>query len=386
MRGGNLLMDFHSRFSSFVEAHGQSLIDLSLYVSSQNYVSSTRPAYSSILQWPTQWITPPKRRAAAKTRTQHLGLSSLDVDTASDASKKSTNTPGSEQIPDSLMRRSKETVTSLLSQPHHKSHFRLDALTRNFLEPLQDLLGKGSFFFSDEQPSSLDCLTLGYLALALFPELPQPWLADIMRAKFGRLCAYVHNRRGTFFGGPVSVEDALSVGDDSAGKDEAEVERTKRVKDKGALPWMTPERGGLITIGSLLLDNILDSIPLVDQLRASNRLARAAEDSDMTDQEKEQIRAIASARRRELFSQIITVGAGISAFVGYLFYTGIVSLPSDEAEMSEKRGLADMGEAGAMLAMANYMDDEAARSQEGNTSEHEPVVEVDVEVDGERAI
>jgi hypothetical protein len=39
----------------------------------------------------------------------------------------------------------------------------------------------------------------------------------------------------------VSVEDALSVGDDSAGKDEAEVERTKRVKDKGALPWMTPE-------------------------------------------------------------------------------------------------------------------------------------------------
>ncbi|KAI9870360.1 MAG: hypothetical protein M1830_004339, partial [Pleopsidium flavum] len=315
----------------------------------------------------------------------HLGISSLDVDTASGASERSNNIPGSEHIPESLVRRSEETVTSILSQPHRQSRIRLDALTRNFLEPLQDLLGKQSFFFSDEQPTSLDCLTLGYLALALYPDLPQPWLADIMREGFESLCAYVHNLRGSFFGGPVRIEDALSTRDGPAGADEAEAERNKRAKGKGPLPWLAPERGGLTTIGSLLLSNILDSIPLIDQLRASNRLTLAANESNLTEQEKAQVQAIATARRRELFSQVITVGAGISAFVGYLFYTGIVSLPGEEEEMvaGEKRGLADLGEAGAMLAMADYMD---GRSQKGNTSEHHPVVEVDVEVDGERAM
>lgn len=341
-------------FSSFIEANGQPLIDLSLYVSSQNYINSTRPAYSSILQWPNQWITPPKCRAAAKARTQHLGLSSLDVDTASDASKPKSDRPGSEQIPESLVRRSKETVTSVLSQPHHKSYIRLDALACNCLEPLQELLSRKSFFFSDEQPSSLDCLALGYLALALYPELSQPWLADIMRSKFGRLCAYVHHLQRRFFGGPVSVEDAMYTEDDTAGKDEAQVERSKRARGKGTLPWSAPERGGLLVIGSLLLDNVLDSIPLIGQIRASNRLTRAAEDSDMTEQEKQQVQAIATTRRKELFSQIVTVGTGISAFVGYLFYTGIISLSDEEEEFSEKNSLSDLGEAGALLAMADY--------------------------------
>lgn len=161
----------------------------------------------------------------------------------------------------------------------------------------------------------------------------------------------------------MSVEQALVAAGSSAEQDkaeaEAEAEKNQRAHEKGALPWRAPERGGLLAIGSLVLENVLDSIPLVDQLRASNRLSRAANESGyMPEEEKKQVQAVATARRRELFSQVVTVGAGLSAFVGYLFYNGIISLSTDngEEEGGEKRNLADMGEAGAMLAMANYTD------------------------------
>jgi sorting and assembly machinery component 37 len=344
-------------FSSFVEAHGQPLLDLSLYVSSENYASATRPAYAPILPWPGQWLTPPDRRAAARARTTHLGLSSLDLDTPDPASKRNADhTPGSDSIPASLLRRPRETVTSLLSSPQRRNNIHLHTLTRTFLQPLQELLGKKKFFFGGDRPSSLDCLAVGYLALALYPDLPQPWLAEIMRTDFGRLGGYVHNLVGAFFGGSVSVEQALGAGIASAGLlNKTDAERHRLARERGLLPWKAPERGGLWTIGSLVLENVLDSVPLVDQLRASNRLSRAARESNLTEEEKKQVRAVAAARRRELFSQVLAVGAGFSAFVGYLFYNGIVSFStSEEEEAVDKRSLADMGEAGAMLAMANY--------------------------------
>lgn len=212
-------------------------------------------------------------------------------------------------------------------------------------------MGKKKFFFGGDRPSSLDCLAVGYLALALYPDLPQPWLAEIMRTDFGRLAGYVHNLLGAFFGGSVSVEQALVAGP----PDKTDAERHLQARERGLLPWKAPDRGGLWAIGSLVLENVLDSVPLVDQLRASNRLSRAARESNyLTEEEKKQVRAVAAARRRELFSQVLAVGAGLSVFVGYLFHNGIVSLSSSEEEAVDKRSLADMGEAGAMLAMANY--------------------------------
>ncbi len=336
------------------------MTDLSLYVSSRNYASATRPAYASILTWPNQWITPSNRRAAAQARTQHLGLSAWNLDAPDDVSVKPHDPSGADRIPESLPRRppaSRKSVTSLLSEPQHQHRFRLQALTRRFLQPLQDRLGKKSFLLSDDAPVSVDCWAVAYLSLALYPALPEPWLADLMRSEFGRLCAYVHHLRDMFFGGPVRVEDALDGRDgDAATDDRVEAERNARARGKGTLPWKAPERGGLMAIGSLLVTNVVDSIPLVDQFRATNRLARAADDGDLNETEKTQLRAVATARRKELVAQIVTVGAGLSGFVGYLFYAGILSLSSEEeVEEDEKQNLADMGEAGAMLAMADYV-------------------------------
>lgn len=68
------------RFSSFFESRGQPLLDLSLYVSSENYTTCTRSAYANILSWPGSWVTPPELRAAVRNARNILDcrLSTID--------------------------------------------------------------------------------------------------------------------------------------------------------------------------------------------------------------------------------------------------------------------------------------------------------------------
>jgi hypothetical protein len=57
---------------------------------------------------------------------------------------------------------------------------------------------------------------------------------------------------------------------------------------------------------------------------------------------------MATNRNRELYGQIFAVGAGISTFVGYLFWVGILQLPKRRSHDNGKR---DFGAAGAMLGL-----------------------------------
>ncbi|KAI4269069.1 MAG: hypothetical protein L6R38_007608, partial [Xanthoria sp. 2 TBL-2021] len=188
MQGKTLITHVFS-YISFLETHAQPLIDLNLYVSSENYHASTRPAYSLILHWPNTWLLPPQRRAAAKARTDHLKFSSLDLDTVDqdeDAIQKSQFAAGTE-IPKRLIRSTPRTTASLAKKKgQHAARFRLDRLAEGLLGPLNDLLKGKQYLLSDEEKrmTSLDCLALGYLALAMVPEVPQPWLSNKMKQKY----------------------------------------------------------------------------------------------------------------------------------------------------------------------------------------------------------
>lgn len=149
--------------------------------------------YNTIQSFPLPYLTPPSVRAAAKQRTAHLGLSSLDIDTEDYPSSH-----GDSVIPPSL-RVPRNTVSSLLAaSPEKSAQIRLDALTTDFLEPLQKLRNGKRFLVSDRQFSSLDCLVLAYLSLMLVPELPQPWLAKTMQRKFPDMCTWMAELRGRF--------------------------------------------------------------------------------------------------------------------------------------------------------------------------------------------
>ncbi|CAO2657335.1 Nn.00g034610.m01.CDS01 [Neocucurbitaria sp. VM-36] len=213
-------------FTTFLQATATPLLDLSLYVSAENYNTTTSSAYTAILPWYANYTVPPRRRELARTRTAHMGLSSLDVDTTAEegfapgrgtasseyeAAKKAAGIPTDRQ-PNTLSMGRGKGLGGLLGGPMYAARFRLDTLSNELLEPLSDLLGDYDHLLHGVQPSSLDCLAFGYLALLLYPVMPQAWLRETIQTKYPRIATYIRRQRQHLLGNEhVNPADVWSI-------------------------------------------------------------------------------------------------------------------------------------------------------------------------------
>lgn len=340
-------------FSSFLTSQAHPLLDLSLYVASENY-TKTRTAYSSILQWPTQYFIPPQRRTLAKARTEHLGLSSLDLDTLDEERRSSRK--AADLIPQSL-RTSQPTVTGMMKEKQSGARFKLDALVDAAFRPLQQLLGEKKWMLSDERASSLDCLALGYLSLALIPERPQSWLAEGLQGRYPDLCKFVESGVKEVFGGNVTVEDALpSSTNEQSTMTQGPAETT--------LPWRAPEQS-IGSAGASILNSTLDSVPFYKRTIVT---AASSPPTHSTD-------APPHSLTSTLLPPLLASAGAVAAIASYLLYS---SLGTQEPE---KRRLSDMGEAGAMFAGLDFGEPK----KDVRVPPTEGRVPVGVKVDVERA-
>lgn len=138
----------------------------------------------------------------------HLGLSDLNIDEQPEDRKQaaaSEDSRGFLKVPERL-RRLNRGVKAALS-PEHAALFRLEAAGIECLGVLADLKGRhdeGRFFFGGHKPTTLDCLAFGYLSLMLVPEVPRPWLRDLMRRRYDCLCVFVDGVRDELYGGDVA--------------------------------------------------------------------------------------------------------------------------------------------------------------------------------------
>lgn len=272
------------------------------------------------MPWPTQYYIPLSRRSSAKARTEYTGLSTLDLDTVDDKEDKRRKLD--DLIPNGL-RTSKKTLTGLLKEKGSGKRFRLDGLVDVACEPLAQLLGKKRYMLSDERPSSLDCLALGYLSLALLPKLPQRWLAEGMEARYPELCSYVRRGVEDCFGGEVKVEDAR------LGSIEEQASKTGKT-----LPWQAPERQGVSAAGKALLHATTNSISFHETV--------------IVNAPPEKVPATASASSSVSFPATITAATAIAAVTSYFLYA------STSAETPERQRLSDMGEAGAIFTDLDF--------------------------------
>ncbi|PSN70102.1 hypothetical protein BS50DRAFT_598814 [Corynespora cassiicola Philippines] len=223
-RSGAYNLDYHlthqqqtdrTAFISFLESTAGPLVDLSLYVSSENYNNTTSSAYTAILPWHSNYSIPPRRRDLARARTAHLGLSSLDVNAAAEDdnipgagtsasefenAKRAAGIPTEEKPKGFNLGRGKG-IGGLLSSPVYAARFKLDTLSNELLEPLSDLLGKKEYLLEGDKPSSLDCLCFGYLALMFYAPVPQPWLKETIQTKYPRISRYIRRLRDELLGG-----------------------------------------------------------------------------------------------------------------------------------------------------------------------------------------
>ena len=221
-------------------------------------------------------------------------------------------------------------MTGLVKQSQSTARFRLDALLDAFCQPLTQLLGGKRFLLSHESMSSLDCLTLAYLALAYKPEVPQAWLTQGMRARYRGLCEWVEESLADQFGGPVAVEDALP-------RSNPDHTATSKGKPQSALPWRVPEHRGVASAGSAVFSNVTNSLPY-------------CKSTTLTPQSDDEFHStnIPAHSFTSTFIPPLLAGAGaIATTAAYLLYANLNQEP-------KKRRLSEMGEAGAMLAGMDF--------------------------------
>ncbi|UPX13535.1 uncharacterized protein EKO05_0004041 [Ascochyta rabiei] len=260
-------------YITFLRLTATPLIDLSLFVSAENYNTTTSAAYTAILPWYANYTVPPKRRELARTRTAHMGLDSLDVDsraeetmapgrgTASaefEAAKRAAGLPTDSQPSMMSMGRGKG-IGGFLGTPKYAARFRLDAASNELLEPLSDLLGRNDYLLGTAQPSSLDCLAFGYLAVMLYPTVPQAWLKEAVSIKFPRLATYIHAlRKDILTNEDVSAAQIWAIG---TGSTTSVTEESQRL----LLPWTA--RSQSFTSHTLTgVREVIGSIPVVSSL------------------------------------------------------------------------------------------------------------------------
>ena len=129
------------------------------------------------------------------TRGPGSGTASSDYE----AAKRAAGIPGHDKPKVLSMGRGKG-LGGLLGTPMYAARFKLDALSSELLEPLSDLLGKEDYLLGGDKPSSLDCLAFGYLALMLYPPVPQSWLKEAIQTKHPRILRYIRRLREDLLG------------------------------------------------------------------------------------------------------------------------------------------------------------------------------------------
>lgn len=93
-------------------------------------------------------------------------------------------------VPRGLVR-PKKGVKGALS-PEQRARIRLEGLAREVLDVLGEVEWEG-------QGVEVRCLAFGYLALMLVPDVPRPWLREVMEGRYPGLCAFVRGFRGEVF-------------------------------------------------------------------------------------------------------------------------------------------------------------------------------------------
>ncbi|PKS08288.1 hypothetical protein jhhlp_005232 [Lomentospora prolificans] len=172
-------------YETYLTSRISTLVDLSLYASSTNWSTVTRPAYSSILHFPLTWTVPLALRAEALQRVERFGFGELEAD-GRDVDEDEVE----EQSPafrwKGLTRRKKTVVEAMTAE--QMIGIRLYSFAKDSLETIRDGVVDGTVALGDDSNYSATAwLLYAHLALMLEPEVPQRWLPTLLRTDFPQL-------------------------------------------------------------------------------------------------------------------------------------------------------------------------------------------------------
>lgn len=368
--------------SSFLQTQAPLVLAISLYVNATNYRLTTRPAFTAILPWHANYILPPSRRAVARRQTEHLGISSIDVDnvhedmsgregagiTAGVGKQEGEGFEAKTRERASLLLGRKETLQGLLRRPERAAVFRLHALADNFFEPLVAMLDESDegFAGSNGDLRAVECLAYGYLALMLKPQVEQDWLARTMKQKYARLVNFVNSMHGKL-GLETRVKDVVNLA--HCKTEEDVIGRRKALGLR--LPWCPPANTSAVETATTIVRELAYQVPYFNP----GPTVRPLDNGIYRSTWQQHLPAI-------LIGTLASLALGTYAAV----HTGLLVWPhGDTVQVFGRKRLADYGHLGAALSGLSLLGAQASRDQayhDQGQLDSGPV-EVDVVVDGE---
>ena len=241
-------------------------------------------------------------------------------------------------------------MTGLLRKEGAKERFKLDALIDDALEPLSELLGEKRWFLDEDKRSTLDALALGYLSLAIKPDLPSSWLRDGVK-RYPNLFRFAQRGIKEIYGGDVSLQDARISG--------IEPDTPGLKGENEALRWRTPESVTVSQRFRPLLQNMWASIPLPFW-----QFDFTAHSSASTPANKNAVSKSSTALAIAAATTSVVTAIAAYAYFGIGLRTRTVQ---------QDRNLSDMGDAGAMLSIFDFG---GAQGNDTQPTEKEGKIEV----------
>jgi hypothetical protein len=152
------------------------------------------------------YTIPPAHLKAATARTDHLGTAFLETDLQDNTDSPNTlNTGvgGADSIPGST---SSNSLFGLRRQQFSlaQKRMRLNSILArpiSALESMEERLVRngGKWIGSESDPTILDAVVIGYLALILTTKVPDRWAVDIIEDKTPKLAAWVKKEAANLF-------------------------------------------------------------------------------------------------------------------------------------------------------------------------------------------
>ena len=266
-----------------------------------------------------------------------------------------------------------------MKSPETASRIRLEALTEQILDPFATLLksatqkrgpsssSKGrSYLITTTRPSTLDCLTIGYLALFLLPEVPIPFLATSLKEKYPNLADYVRDGVRRCYGGAIKSDDARSGlhvqsvqatnhDVDNSDEDDEDLELAQYENmDTGSrqvpveLLWRNAAPLSVLESVGLVLRDAVEGVPLFGDLVKPDTIVHSQGPAEDT-------------KGQRYLPAVAGLGVGIAAIAATAVWSGVLGAGGNSlSRTDERRGhgarLKDMGETGDLLAFGGLKE------------------------------
>ncbi|KAF8939236.1 outer mitochondrial membrane transport complex protein-domain-containing protein [Dissophora ornata] len=252
----------------------------SWFADDKNYIGTVRKAYSALLPFPVRYFAPIELKKRAVRRVKKYG-----------------GTIGSDG-----------SLT-------HVEHTKIYDAARDCYRVLDRRLGEKEFFFSDSlvAATTLDAKVFGYLALQLYPEIPNPRFQMILTTQFPRLVAYCDRCRDQFLKSvplptPLALPSAVSL------------------LPSFSNPLSSLSLSSLWPPGVWIRETFLKTPPSVD--------GQGQGQGQEKDKEDEKSKGpVKSAEQRDFErKRIFAVGLGVLAMVAYVVANGLVVIGGNDEE------------------------------------------------------